>query len=128
LLKKPWNASCSGTFINYQNNTNSKQGVKIMDMVAIVKEYVDLQKRSANNLFDAVTLFQDFADNRSQYWADQMGFDGQMKTVVDEWRVIFKKGRQDSLNLVNDGFNGVETYLDEWSRQKKDSRAANRTE
>jgi hypothetical protein len=51
-----------------------------------------------------VTLFQDFADNRSQYWADQMGFDGKIKTVVDEWRVVFKKGRQDSLNLVNDGF------------------------
>jgi hypothetical protein len=99
-----------------------------MDMATIAKGYIDLQKRSTNNLFDAVALFQDFADNRSQYWADQMGFGGQMKTVVDEWRVIFKKGRQDSLNLVNDGFNGVETYLDEWSRQKKDSQAANRTE
>jgi hypothetical protein len=76
-----------------------------MDMAAIAKGYVDLQKRSANNLFDAVALFQDFADNRSQYWADQMGFDGKMKTVVDEWRVVFKKGCEDSLNLVNDGFN-----------------------
>ena len=99
-----------------------------MDMASIAKGVVDLQKRAANSLFDAVTLFQDFADNRSQYWADQMGFDGKMKTVVDEWRVIFKKGRQDSLNLVNDGFNGVETYLEEWRSQKKDSRAANRTE
>ena len=55
-----------------------------MDMASIAKGVVDLQKRAANSLFDAVTLFQDFADNRSQYWADQMGFDGKMKTVVDE--------------------------------------------
>jgi hypothetical protein len=31
-LKKPWNASCSGTLYNEQNNTKTKQGEKIMDM------------------------------------------------------------------------------------------------
>jgi predicted transcriptional regulator len=128
VLKKPWNGSCSGTFINYQNNTNSKQGVKIMDMIAIVKEYVDLQKRSANNLFDAVRLFQDFADNRNQYWVDQMSVDGKIKTVVDEWRVVFKKGCEDSIKLVNVGFKSMETYLDELSHQEKESQPTNSAE
>ena len=74
-----------------------------MDMASIAKGYVNLQKRSANNLFDAVTLFQDFADNRSQYWTDQMSFNVKMKTVVDEWRVVFKKGGENSRKMVNDG-------------------------
>jgi hypothetical protein len=96
-----------------------------MDMVSIAKEYVDLQKRAANNLFDAVTLFQDFADNRSRYWADQMGVNGKMKTVADEWRVVFRKGREDSIRIVNDGFRSMETYLDDLSHTKKESRPKN---
>lgn len=87
-----------------------------MDMVSITKGCVDLQRRAANNLFDAVTLFQDFADNRSQYWVDQMNVNDKMKAVVDGWRVIFKKGRDDSVKMVNDGFKYMETYLDELSR------------
>jgi hypothetical protein len=99
-----------------------------MDMVSIAKEYVDLQKRAANNLFDAVTLFQDFADNRSRYWADQMGVNGKMKTVADEWRVVFRKGREDSIRIVNDGFRSMETYLDDLSHTKKESQPKNTSE
>ena len=99
-----------------------------MDMVSIAKEYVDLQKRAANNLFDAVTLAQDFADNRSQYWVDQIGVNGKMKTVVDEWRVVFKKGREDSIKMVNDGFKSMETYLDELNHQNKESQPKNSAE
>jgi hypothetical protein len=127
-LEEPWNASCSGTSFNFQKNTKTKEGVKIMDMVSIAKEYVDLQKRAANNLFDAVTLFQDFADNRSQYWADQMSVNGKMKTVVNEWWVVLKKGGEDSIKMVNDGFKNMETFLDELSHQRKESQPTNSPE
>jgi hypothetical protein len=92
-----------------------------MDMVSIAKGYVDLQRRAANNFLDAVTLFQDFADNRSQYWIDQMNVNEQMKAVVAEWQANFKKGREDSKKMVNDGFNNMETYLEELSHQRKES-------
>jgi hypothetical protein len=92
-----------------------------MDMVSIAKKYVDLQKLAANNLFDAVTLFQDFAYNQIQYWADQTSVNGKIKTVVNEWRVVFKKGGEDSIKMVNNGFENMETYLDELSHQKKES-------
>jgi hypothetical protein len=93
----------------------------MMDMASIAKEYVDLQKRAANNLFDAIKIFQNFADHRSQYWASQMGVNGTMKKVVGEWRVVFEKGREDSVKMVNDGFNYMESYLEGLSRQKKES-------
>jgi hypothetical protein len=99
-----------------------------MDVVSIAKKYLDLQKRASNNFFDAVTLSQDFADDRSRYWADQMGVNGKMKTVVDEWRLVFKKGREDSMRLVNDGFRNMETYLDELNCQKKESPPKNTAE
>ena len=92
-----------------------------MDMASIAKEYVDLQKRAANNIFDAMKLFQDFADHRSRYWASQMGVNGKMKTVVDEWRVIFEKGREDSVKMVNDGFKYMQTYLEGLSHQHMES-------
>jgi hypothetical protein len=84
-----------------------------MAIVSIVKKSVDLQKRATNNLFDTVTLFQDFADERCKYWVDQMSVDEKMKDVVNEWRMVFKKGREESIKMVNDGFKNMETYLDD---------------
>jgi hypothetical protein len=107
-----------GNVFYYENGTITKRGVKIMAMVSIAKKYVDLQKRATNNLFDTVTLFQDFADDRSRYWVDQMGVDEKMKDVVDEWRMVFKKGRKESIKMVNDGFKYMETYLDDLSHVK----------
>jgi hypothetical protein len=92
-----------------------------MDMVSIAKGYVDLQKRATKNYFDAVTLFQDFADNQSRYWIYQINVNEQIKNVVAEWRTNFKKGREDSIKMVNDGFKNIESYLDEFSHQKKES-------
>jgi hypothetical protein len=97
-------------------------------MVAIVKEYVDLQKRATKNLIDAVSLYQDFADNRSKYWIDQMNINEKMKAVIDQWRIVFKKGREDSIKTVNDGFKHMETYLDELSYPKKESKPKNKAE
>jgi hypothetical protein len=94
-----------------------------MDMVSVAKDYVNLQKRATNNFFDAVKLFQNFADNRSQYWIDQMNLNQQMKNVVAEWRANLKKGREDSIKMVNDGYHNMETYLDELSHQKKESQS-----
>ncbi len=93
-----------------------------MDMVSIAKENVDLQKRATSNFFLAVTLVHDFAEKGSQYWIDQMNIDAQIKNVIDEWRVNFKKEREGSINMVNDGFHFMRTYLDELSRQKKEGR------
>ena len=94
-----------------------------MDMVSIVKENVDLQKRATSNFFLAVTLVQDFAEKGSQYWIDQININEQMKNVVDEWRANYKKGREDSINMVNDGFNYMETFLDGLSHQRKESQS-----
>jgi hypothetical protein len=50
-----------------------------------------------------------------------MNVNEQMKTVVAEWQANFKKGREDSKKMVNDGFNNMETYLEELSHQRKES-------
>lgn len=99
-----------------------------MDMASTAKEYIDSQKRAANNFFDVMTLVQDFADKRQQFWAEQMGVNEKMETVVDEWRVVFKKGRDDSIKMVNDGFTSMDKYLDELSHQKNDRMSANNAE
>ena len=90
-------------------------------MVSITKGYVDLQKSAAKNYFDAVMLFQDFADNRSRYWIDQMKLDENMKAVVNEWRLVCKKGCEDSIKMIDDGFEIMETYLDGLSHQEKEA-------
>ncbi len=94
-----------------------------MGMVSIAKENVHLQKRATSNFFLAVTLAQEFAEKGGQYWIDQMNIDEQMKNRVDEWRANYKKRREDSINMINDGFNYMETYLDEVSHQGRESQS-----
>jgi hypothetical protein len=99
-----------------------------MDMVSIAKEYLNLQKLAANKIFEAVNLYQDFVDNRSEYWTDQINFNGKMRATVDEWRLLFKNSREDSLKMVNDGFKYMETVLDDLNLPEKKAELKNNNE
>jgi hypothetical protein len=92
-----------------------------MDMLSIAKEYLDLQKRATNNFFDAVTLFQDIADKPSQFWIDQMGVNEKVRSVLSEWRLINKKGYEDSRRMANSGFTNVNDYFNGITWPKKNT-------
>ncbi len=82
-----------------------------MDVSKIAKDYTSLQKRSFNNIFDTLALFQDHADKAIRYWAYQMGVDNNAQTAVDQYRAVLKQGNNDTRKLINEILTDVEVYF-----------------
>ena len=59
-------------------------------MTSMAKALIGLQKQAANNLFDAMALFQEQAERTNRYFANQMGISDEAQEYVDHWRTIFK--------------------------------------
>jgi Tfp pilus assembly protein PilE len=82
-----------------------------MEMTSIAKDLIGLQKQATNNLFDAMALFQDQAERTNRYFANQMGLSDKAQENVDQWRTIFKEGRDESRRLINESLTSVEDYF-----------------
>jgi hypothetical protein len=55
-----------------------------MKMTSMAKDLIGLQKQAANNLFDAMALFQDQAERTSRYFANQMGISYKAQEYVNQ--------------------------------------------
>ena len=81
-----------------------------MEMTSMAKDLIGLQKQAANNLFDAMALFLDQAE-RTRYFANQMGISNEAQEYVDQWRTIFREGRDKSRRFINKIFTSMEDYF-----------------
>jgi hypothetical protein len=89
-----------------------------MDTESIAKDFIVIQKQSFNNAIDTMTLFQDQADRTNRLLADQMGLGEKEQKFVEQWRRIFKKGRDDYRKLINENFANMEIYFTGVERTK----------
>jgi hypothetical protein len=89
-----------------------------MDAAAITKDFISLQKQTINHLFDAMILFQDQAEKTSRLWTTQTGINEKAHEIVEQWRTIMIKGRDDSRKLINDSFTRMEDYFGELAQKK----------
>jgi hypothetical protein len=83
-----------------------------MEMTSMAKDLIGLQKQAANNLFDALALFQDQAERTSRYFANQMGISNEAQEYVDQWRTFFKESRAESRRFIDKSFTSMEDYFD----------------
>ena len=82
-----------------------------MEMTSLAKDLIGFQKQAANNLFDVIALFQDQAERTNRYFANQMGISDEAQENVDQWRMIFNKGRDESRRFINESFTSMEDYF-----------------
>ena len=82
-----------------------------MEMTSMAKDFIGLQKKAANNLFDAMALFQDQAERTNRYFDNQMGLSDEVQDYVDQWRTILKEGRDESRRFINESFTNLEDYF-----------------
>jgi hypothetical protein len=82
-----------------------------MDVSTIAKDNICIQKRYLNNIFDTLTLFQDYAEKTSRCWAYQMGVEDNARSAIDQFRVVLKQGCDDARELINECFTDVEVYF-----------------
>ncbi len=82
-----------------------------MDVATIAKDYVLLQKRSLNNIFDTMALLHDCAEHSGKYWANRLGVNDWTSDAADQWGMVIKQCRQNTQQFVNDGLTSVEAYF-----------------
>ena len=112
------NICLDGMYFESNSLLQSKEEVNQMDAASITKDFISLQKQSFNSMFDAMILFQDQADKTSRLWTSQTGTNEKAQEIVDQWRTIMIKGRDDSRKLINDGFTRMEEYFGELGQKK----------
>ena len=79
-----------------------------MDFSAITKGYTSLQRRSLNNLFDTLILYQDCVERTSLYWAYQVGLNPSSQAASDQYRAVLKQGRDNVIKIVNQSLTRME--------------------
>jgi hypothetical protein len=82
-----------------------------MDLAAIAKDVISIQKKTFNNFMDIMILFQDQAEMTSRRWANHIGFGERAKEIVEQWRTVANKGRDDSRKFLNESLDGMEDYF-----------------
>ena len=82
-----------------------------MDAASIAKNLVGLQKQSFNSMMEATVLFQNQAERTRRLLANQMGSNEKAQAFADQWRTVFKNGRDDFSKLINEGYTCMEDYF-----------------
>lgn len=82
-----------------------------MDAASIVKNLVGLQKQSFNHIMEASVIFQNQAERTGRLLANQMGSNEKAQAFADQWRTVFKNGRDDFSKLINEGYTCMEDYF-----------------
>jgi regulator of replication initiation timing len=82
-----------------------------MDAASIAKNLVGMQKQSFNSMMEATVLFQNQAERTRRLLANQMGSNEKAQAFADQWRTVFKNGRDDFSKLINEGYTCMEDYF-----------------
>lgn len=83
-----------------------------MELTSIAKDLLGLQKQAINNCFEAITLFQDLSETANRFYARQLRISDKAQGYVDQWRTIFKDGRDEYRRLVIESITDMENYCE----------------
>lgn len=84
-----------------------------MDSKDIVKQMMDLHKKSFESYFSIMILLQDQTEKIMKPFIDQIsGMSEESKQVLDKWTSEYKKRRYDFKKAVDDGYAKVEDFFD----------------
>ncbi len=82
-----------------------------MDIQSIARKNAAIQKQACRNLFDALDIFQDYAEQTSWYWAGQVGIEKPVKAALDPYLRASRSGRRNARQLLREGFAGSAAWL-----------------
>jgi len=83
-----------------------------MDIKAVVKKVVEVQKTSFDNGYEALVTIQDNTEKMMKAILTQAPLIPQEnKEALDEWVKMYRKGRDDFKHVLDDGYAKVEKYM-----------------
>lgn len=89
-----------------------------MDQKSMMKQAMDFQKETLDNVYKGMVSIQDQAEKSLGYFLDRIPWvPEESKNVIMEWGRIYKKGRDDFKKAFDDGYDKMESYLVATSEQ-----------
>jgi polyhydroxyalkanoate synthesis regulator phasin len=84
-----------------------------MENKEIVKQMMDLHKKSFENYFSMMVMLQDQTEKILKPFVDQApSMSDEGKKVLDKWTSEYKKSREDFKKAVDNGYAKVEAFFD----------------
>ncbi|MEW5908834.1 MAG: hypothetical protein AB1659_03450 [Thermodesulfobacteriota bacterium] len=85
-----------------------------MDSKMITQHLIYANRNFFNNYFAAISLFQERSERTANMMFDQAAWiPVEGKRAVNDWMAIWKKGAETFRVAVNEGFQRMETLIDE---------------
>lgn len=76
-----------------------------MDKTLLAKQMIDFQKSTFDNAYNAVTMIQDHTERVANTLFEQATwFPEESKRMISQWTDIYKKGRNDLKDAIDDSF------------------------
>ena len=83
-----------------------------MDQSIFIKQFMDFNKTTFNNMINAIDLFQQQSEGMTASLLDQAAWvPDEGKKAIKDWINSVKKGREDFKKIVDDNFSKVEDLL-----------------
>jgi gas vesicle protein len=83
-----------------------------MNSTQIVKQMIDFQKTTLDNIFNAVVLVQEQGEKITNTLFEQISWlPEENKRLLDQWMSMAKKGRDDLKSAMDDNFKNVSDLL-----------------
>ncbi len=89
-----------------------------MDQKSMMKQAMDFQRDTIDNLYKGVVSIQDQAEKSLGFFLDRIPWmPEESKNIILEWGKMYKKGRDDFKKAFDDGYDKMESYLVATSEQ-----------
>ncbi|MBN1365964.1 MAG: hypothetical protein JW976_14240 [Syntrophaceae bacterium] len=84
-----------------------------MEQKEIMKQMIDVQKKSFDNFFSTIVLYQSQTEKLFKTFVESMpGMGDEGRKAVEQWSDAFKKTIDDLKRAVNNGYTRIEVLLD----------------
>jgi len=78
----------------------------------LLKQMVDFNKAAFENSFNTMLILQEQMERMAKTYTDQgTGISAEVKSAVNEWTKLYKKGLADFKNMMDQNFEKVESFL-----------------
>ncbi len=84
-----------------------------MDQKKMVKQMIEFNQATFNNVFDSMVLLQDQFESLTMKALDESGVvPDEGRKVLQSWAKVFKNGRKDIKAQIDNGFQQAEKLFD----------------
>lgn len=94
--------------------TKNMELMKDLNVSKLGLQVLDFQKSTFNNTYNTLLKIQEQSEKIADtFMKDNAAIPAEGRKILDEWRLVFKKGQTEFKKSIDESFNKAETYLND---------------